>query len=158
MINPKSIYDQDFNLWREITIQQIREGKFNQVDWEHLLEELEDMGKSEKRAFVSNLMVLITHLLKLKIQADAPDTMKGSWYDSVAEHRTRVKKDLDENPSYKNYLPEAVTKAYQDGRKLAIKQSKLAKLSVRQPSETEYPLECPFSLDQILDDDFYGVE
>ncbi|WP_013323823.1 DUF29 domain-containing protein [Gloeothece verrucosa] len=151
-----TLYDQDFNQWRETTIQQIREGQFNQVDWEHLLQELEDLGRSEKRAFISNLMVLITHLLKLKIQADAPDTMKGSWYDSAAEHRTRVKKDLAENPSYKNYLPEAVNEAYKDARKLAIKQSKLAKLGVRKPAESEYPTECPFSLEQILDDDYYG--
>lgn len=51
MTNSKILYEQDFNLWREITIQQIRERQFNQVDWEHLLEELEDIGKSEKRAF-----------------------------------------------------------------------------------------------------------
>lgn len=150
------LYERDFNRWIEVTIQQIQERRFQEVDWQHLLEELEDMGKSEKRAFTSNLMVLLAHLLKLQVQADAPDSMKGSWYDSVVEHRARVKADLADNPSFKNFLDEAVKKAYKEARNLAIKQSKLVKLGIRQPSEFEYPLECPFSCDQLLDDNFYG--
>jgi predicted DNA-binding ribbon-helix-helix protein len=151
-----ALYERDFNRWIEVTIQQIQERRFQEVDWQHLLEELADMGKSEKRAFTSNLMVLLAHLLKLQVQADAPDSMKGSWYDSVVEHRARVKADLADNPSFKNFLDEAVKKAYKEARNLAIKQSKLAKLGIRQPSESEYPLECPFSCDQLLDDNFYG--
>jgi hypothetical protein len=151
-----ALYERDFNRWLETTIQQIQERRFQEVDWEHLLEELVDMGKSEKRAFTSNLMVLLAHLLKLQVQADAPDSMKGSWYASVIEHRARVKADLADNPSFKNFLKEAVKKAYQEARNLAIKQGRFAKFGVRQSKESEYPLECPFICDQILDDDFYG--
>ncbi|MFN9174153.1 MAG: DUF29 family protein [Synechocystis sp.] len=50
----------------------------------------------------------------------------------------------------------AIAKAYQDGRKLAIKEGKLAKFGVRMPEESEYPLNCPFSVEQILDEDFLG--
>ena len=153
----KTLYQEDFNLWREQTIKKIKEGSFEDVDWEHLVEELEDMGKSEKRAFTSNLMVLLAHLLKLKVQFDAPDTMKGSWYNSVDEHRTRVKKDLDDNPSFKSYLETAVKDAYKDARKLAIKEGSRAKYGLRKPPQFEYPFECPFSLNQLLDDDFYGL-
>ncbi|OBQ13440.1 MAG: hypothetical protein AN482_04780 [Anabaena sp. LE011-02] len=150
------LYERDFNIWRETIIKKIKQQDFNDIDWEHLLLELEDMGKSEKRSFVSNLTILIAHLLKLTVQADAPEMMKGSWYSSVTEHRFRVKKDLEENPSFKNYLHEVIFIAYADARKLAIKESKNAKLGVRKPEETEYPLDFPFTIEQLLDEDFYG--
>jgi hypothetical protein len=150
------LYERDFNIWRETIIKKIKQQDFNDIDWEHLLLELEDMGKSEKRSFVSNLTILIAHLLKLTVQADAPEMMKGSWYSSVTEHRFRVKKDLEENPSFKNYLHEVIFIAYADARKLAIKESKNAKLGVRKPEETEYALDFPFTIEQLLDEDFYG--
>jgi hypothetical protein len=150
------LYERDFNVWRETIIKKIKQQDFNDIDWEHLLLELEDMGKSEKRSFVSNLTILIAHLLKLTVQADAPEMMKGSWYSSVTEHRFRVKKDLEENPSFKNYLHEVIFIAYADARKLAIKESKNAKLGIRKPEETEYPLDFPFTIEQLLDEDFYG--
>ncbi|MBD1217055.1 MAG: DUF29 domain-containing protein [Aphanizomenon flos-aquae Clear-A1] len=150
------LYEQDFNLWRETLITQIKEKHFNDIDWEHLLLELDDMGKSEKRSFLSNLTILIAHLLKLTVQSDAPEMMKVSWYSSVTEHRFRIKKDLQENPSFKNYLHEVILVAYADAKKLAIKESKNAKLGVRKPNELEYPLDLPFTLEQLLDEDFYG--
>lgn len=151
----KKLYEQDIELWRKNTIQQIRAQQFSEIDWEHLLEELEEMSKSDKQALTSNLVILIAHLLKLQIQFDVPDSMKGSWYESVNEHRFRVKDDLQEKPSLKSYLAQALTKAYSKARSLAIKDSKNAKWGVRKPLEKEYPLDCPFTLEQILDDDFY---
>ncbi|MDZ8225213.1 DUF29 domain-containing protein [Nostoc sp. ChiVER01] len=150
------LYERDFHLWRESLIEQIKEHRFNDIDWEHLLIELESMGKSEKRSFISNLTILIAHLLKLTVQSDAPEMIKESWYSSVTEHRFRVKKDLSENPSFKNYINEVISHAYTDARKLAIKESKKAKLGVRKPTDTEYPLDCPFLIEQLLNEDFYG--
>jgi hypothetical protein len=88
------LYDSDFDLWIEQTIQQLKDRQFERLDVEHLIEELQDLGKSEKRALESNLMVLLAHLLKLKIQDDGPDAMTGSCYDSINEHRQRVQKKL----------------------------------------------------------------
>ncbi|MEM9275726.1 MAG: DUF29 domain-containing protein [Cyanobacteria bacterium P01_F01_bin.143] len=150
------LYEQDFNRWREVVIKQIKAKNFQAIDWENLVVELEDMGKAEKRAFVSNLTILIAHLLKLMIQKDAPNTMKGSWYSSVTEHRFRVQKDLQDNPSFKSYLAEAISKSYKDARKLAIKEGQKADFGVRKPSVAEYPHQCPFTIEQLLDEDFYG--
>jgi hypothetical protein len=150
------LYEQDFNLWRQSIIEQIKAHQFNDIDWEHLLLELEDMGKSEKRSLMSNLTILIAHLLKLTVQTDAPETMQGSWYSSVTEHRFRITKDLEENPSFKNYINEVISQAYADARKLAIKESRKARLGVRKPAEEDYPLDCPFTLEQLLEEDFYG--
>jgi len=63
---------------------------------------------------------------------------------------------LEENPSFENYLHEVIFIAYADARKLAIKESKNAKLGVRKPEETEYSLDFPFTIEQLLDEDFYG--
>lgn len=88
---------------------------------------------------------------------NVPDSMKGSWYSSILEHRQRVLNNLADTPSLKSFLLEAVKKAYPDARKLAIKEGKLAKFGVRIPEESVYPTVCPFSIEQILDEDFYGL-
>ncbi|MEA5578117.1 DUF29 domain-containing protein [Anabaena sp. UHCC 0451] len=152
-----TLYDRDLQLWIEETIQQLQNHEFTSLDIEHLIEELIDLGKSEKNALKSNLKILLAHLLKLKIQHDVPETMKASWYSSVVEHRQRVLDNLTDTPSLKSYLAEALEKAYPDGRKLAIKEGKLAKFGITVPAENEYPLTCPFSIEQILDEDFYGI-
>ncbi len=151
-----TLYDTDFNLWIENTIKSLENGDFQSLDLNNLIEELKDLGKSEKNALESNLMILLAHLLKIKIQVDAPDSMSNSWYNSIDEHRQRVKIQLSKTPSLKSYIKIAITTAYTDGRKLAIKEGKRAKFSVNIPPETAYPLSCPFTLAEILDEDFYG--
>lgn len=156
LIMSKTLYNRDLQLWIEQTIRQLKNHEFESLDIEHLIEELVDLGKSEKNALRGNLMILLAHLLKLNIQHDVPDSMKVSWYSSVLEHRQRVLNNLADTPSLKSYLVEAVEKAYPRGRKLAIKEEQLAKFGVRIPEEIEYPITCPFSIQQILDEDFYG--
>jgi len=152
-----NLYDRDLQYWIEQTIQQLRNREFESLDVEHLIEELVDLGKAEKNALKSNLTILLAHLLKLMVQHDVPDMMKGSWYGSVLEHRQRVLNNLSDTPSLKSFLVEVIEKAYPDGRKLAIKEGKLAKFGVCIPQESEYPIVCPFSVEQILNEDFYGL-
>jgi len=151
-----TLYDRDLQSWIEQTIGQLKNREFESLDIEHLIEELIDLRKSEKNTLRSNLKILLAHLLKLKAQRDVPETMKSSWYSSVLEHRQRVLDNLADAPSLKSFLVEAVEKAYPDARKLAIKEGKLAKFGVHVPEESEYPILCPFSVEQILDEDFYG--
>ena len=154
MLEP--LYEQDFQIWIDSTIQHLRNGQFESLDIEHLIEELNSLGKSEQNALKSNLMILLAHLLKVKIQFDAPDTMKMSWYNSIIEHRQRVLSSLEDTPSLKSFLVQAIEKAYPQACKLAIKESKFAALGVRIPDDSEYPNICPFTLEQILDENFYG--
>ncbi len=151
------LYENDFELWLQQTVSQLKNQQFEQLDIEHLIEELTDLGKSNRRSLESNLMILIAHLLKLKIQQDAPDMMKGSWLNSVSEHRQRVLYDLAEIPSLKSHLETAIAKVYPSSRKLAIQEGKRAKFGVRVSLEKEYPFDCPFTIEQILDEDFDGV-
>lgn len=152
-----TLYDRDLQLWIDQTIHQLKNREFGSLDVEHLIEELVDLGRAEKNALKSNLSILLAHLLKLLVQHDVPDSMKGSWYGSVLEHRQRVIDNLADTPSLKNILLETVEKAYHSSRKLAIKEGHLARFGVRIPAESEYPITCPFLIEQILDEDFYGI-
>lgn len=152
----QELYAQDYQRWIEKTIDQLQKGEFVELDIEHLIEELIDLGKSDKKSLESNLMILLAHLLKLRIQADAPDSMKNSWYNSIDEHRKRVLIDLEETPSLKSYLTTAIQKAYSNSRDLAIKEGKRAKYGVQIPEDNNYPTDCPFSIEEILDEDFYS--
>ncbi|PZV26684.1 MAG: DUF29 domain-containing protein [Snowella sp.] len=153
----QTLYDSDFQVWIEKTIDCLEKQQFNRLDIQHLIEELTDLGRSDRKELESNLMILMAHLLKLKIQNNVPEQMKGSWYDSVVEHRQRVYKNLRDTPSLKNYLETAIQSAYPDARKVAIKEGKLAKLGVPIPSEVVYPITCPFTLEEVLDEDFMGL-
>ena len=84
-------------------------------------------------------MILLAHLLKLKIQNDVPETMKDSWYRSILEHRQRIDKQLRDTPSLKSYLRLAIDKTYADGRKLAIKEGKLASFAFVFPQKPNIP-------------------
>lgn len=152
-----TLYDHDLQLWIKQTIGQLKNREFESLDIEHLIEELTDLGKSEKNTLRSNLRILLAHLLKLKVQHDVPSSMKNSWYSSVLEHRQRVLDNLVDTPSLSSFLEEAVEKAYPDARKLAIKEGRLAKLGVRVPEVNQYPKTCPFLIEQILDEDFFEM-
>ncbi len=151
-----NLRDRDFNLWIEKTIQQLEQGAYEFLDVKGLIEELQDLGKLEKRALESNLMILLAHLLKLTVQKDAPETMKRSWYSSVIEHRKRIEKPLKSTPSLKSYLNSVLESAYEDGREIAIQEGKLASFGVRIPPESDYPETCPFTAEEILNKIFFG--
>lgn len=152
----QKLYEADFQGWVEQTIAALETRSFDRLDIPHLVEELAELGRSERKGLTSNLLILLAHLLKLRVQVDAPETMQESWLTSVAEHRQRVLFDLQETPSLQSYLEEAIEKAYPQARRLAIREGKLARFGVRVPNEGEYPMNCPFELEQVLDEEFYG--
>jgi Domain of unknown function DUF29 len=151
----KDLYQKDFQLWLKNTIEQLENRDFTSLDVEHLIEELYDLGKSERNALISNLIILLAHLLKIQVQDNVPEMMKGSWYDSINEHRARILFQLEETPSLKAQFQEAIVKAYPKARKLAIKDSKNASKGIRIPPETEYPHDCPFTTEEIFNEDFF---
>ena len=155
--NIANLYEQDFQQWLVETADCMKARNFGAIDTDHLIEELTDLGNSSKAVLKSNLAILLAHLLKLTVQSNAPDTMKNSWYNSIDEHRQRVKKQLTKNPSLKSYWNIALDEAYSDARKLAIKEGQRAKFSILTHSDSDYPQQYPFSQSHILNDDFYVV-
>lgn len=136
----QSLYERDFYLWLEQQASRLREGRLDELDVANLLEEIEDMGRSEKRAIESNLVVLLTHLLKYRLQ---PDQRSSSWRGSIVEHRRRVRKLIRESPSLLATARVMFSECYADSCEQAAAESGL--------SPDIFPAQPPFSLEQVLD-------
>jgi len=139
----QTLYETDYLQWIETTVKKLRSQNYENVDWENLIEEIEDMGRSERRSLESNLIVVLLHLLKWQYQ---PEYRSGSWESSIIEHRRRIKKSLKESPSLKPYLESIFAEAYTE----AVKQ---AKAETGLPLET-FPSQCLYKLSQVVDDEF----
>lgn len=137
------LYDRDYYLWIETTLELLRQGKLSEVDLPNLIEEIEDMGISQKDAVYSNLKVVLMHLLKYK---DRSQKRSNSWRSSIREHRQRLKKAFRNSPSLKKYYLEIFDECYADARDLAADETSL-------PLQT-FSLTCPFTTDEALNPDY----
>jgi hypothetical protein len=141
--NRQSLYEADYLKWIETTIEMLRVRDYSNIDWENLIEEIEDMGRSERRSLKSNLIVVLTHLLKWQFQ---PGFRSGSWKGSIIEHRRRIREALKDSPSLKPYFQEVFAECYLDAVELASAETEL-------PVET-FPQECPYTPAEVLDSSF----
>ncbi|EAM50422.1 Protein of unknown function DUF29 [Crocosphaera watsonii WH 8501] len=121
----------------------LKENKFEQLDIENLIEEIEAMRRSEKKGFRSNLEILLLHLLKWKYQQNK---RSGSWKRSIIEDRNRILDELQDSPSYKPYYEQIFNKCYQNARKYAEAETGL--------SIKTFPEICPFSKIEVLTIDY----
>src|ERR1700675_1175107 len=110
---PDSSYDRDFYAWANEQAALLRAGKFADADLATIAEEIESMGKTEKRELVSRLTVLLLHLLKWESQ---PAGRSNSWRLSIANARDEIADLLDDNPSLKPIIDDAMTSAYRYAR------------------------------------------
>lgn len=138
-----ALYETDFLLWTERTAELLRAGKLDEVDIEHVAEEIYDMGVSQRCEAVSRLRVLTTHLIGWKI---LPDRRSRSWSNTIETQRDELLLLLEQMPSVRRVLEKQRQEAYTYAVKNAWKQARLLK--------NPMPGECPFSLTQILDPEF----
>lgn len=138
------LYDFDFYAWTQEQAALLRAGALHGVDIEHVAEELESMGKSQKRALGSRLTVLLAHLLKWRYQ---PGARSPGWRNSIAIQRIELQELLEENPSLRPALATLLPAAYRKARLWAASETQL-NLNV-------FPTVCPFDPEQALNDDFW---
>ncbi|MEA5622396.1 DUF29 domain-containing protein [Nostoc sp. UHCC 0251] len=143
----QSLYDQDYYLWLRTTINQLRAGQFLSVDLDNLLEELESMGRSQKRTVKSLLIRLFEHLLKLTYWHVERERNEGHWKGEIRTFRREIKDELKDSPSLKPYILEIFDECYQNARKEASDRSQL-------PIDT-FPVALLGSLEQILDENWF---
>jgi len=137
-------YDQDLYTWSLEQAQLLRERKFDQADWEHIIEEIEDMSKSEKRALQSFLETLLMHLLKWQYQ---PAYQGNSWKFTIIEQRKRINTHLKENPGLKSKLTTIIESAYEYAVSGAVRETGLM-------SEV-FPTSCPWTFETFMDETFW---
>jgi Domain of unknown function DUF29 len=112
----QTLYDEDYYLWIKTTINQLRSGQFSVIDLENLLEELETMGRSEKRTLESLLIRLFEHLLKLQYWDTERERNQGHWKGEIRTFRRQINKRFKESPSLKPYIFEIFDECYQEAR------------------------------------------
>ena len=117
------LYDSDFFAWSRQQAELLRAGKLAQADIEHIAEELDSMGRAEKRELISRLSVLVLRLLKRRYQ---PERQSPSWEASIRVQRNRLADHLDDNPSLKPLLPLALASTYRDAALEAVAETGLA--------------------------------
>jgi len=145
-------YEQDFHQWIEHHIALLKEKRFEEIDLEHLIDELESMSKSDLRELRNRFVILIAHLLKWEYQLNQLqerwEAFTGkSWKDTIIEQRYHLVDLLEENPSFERFLADTIVTAHPKALKIAIKETGLPK--------SVFPNECPYTIEQLLDEDFY---
>jgi Domain of unknown function DUF29 len=139
-----TLYDQDFFAWANEQARLLRAGRLSEADIEHIAEEIESMGRSEKRELVNRLSVLLMHLLKWRFQPSAHGT---SWRLTIEEQRDRLADHLLDNPSLKATLDASIASGY-----------KLAVLGAARETGLDravFPAACPWSFEQVKDPGFW---
>jgi hypothetical protein len=139
-----SLYEHDFYAWANEQAALLRAGNLSAADIEHIAEEIESMGKTEKRELVNRLAVLLLHLLKWQYQ---PERRGSSWEGTIRVQRRDLADHLDDNPSLKSKLPEAIERAYGNAVILAPGETGLPKAT--------FPATCPWLFKQIMDEEFW---
>jgi len=140
----KSLYDLDFHAWANEQATLLRSRRFHQADIEHIAEEIETMGRGEKRELVNRLAVLLLHLLKWQYQ---PGLRGNSWRLSIEEQRYRLADHLADNPSLKAQLDTAMRDAYRLALVGAERETGLARGT--------FPATCPYAFEQAVETDFW---
>lgn len=140
----KSHYETDFYSWTQEQAELLKSKKLAELDFENLIEEIETMGRSEKRELKSRLRVLLMHLLKWQYQ---PEHQCKSWRFTIYTQRNDVLEILTDSPSLKPHLLDILITIYPLAVKDAVEETGILK--------SNFPSECPWTFEQIIDDDFF---
>jgi Domain of unknown function DUF29 len=135
-------YDRDFYAWTLAQAEALRAKNWQALDREHLAEEIEALGKSDRRALQSHLRILLLHLFKVAYQRQR----RLSWLRSIRNSREAIELVLGDSPSLRHEVPDCLAWAYPKARQAAAEETRL-------PLAT-FPDRCPWNLDQLQDDDF----
>lgn len=140
-----TLHDLDLNLWLEQMAVALRDRDAMAIDWQNLLEEIEDMGASQKRALRSYTQRLIEHILKLNYWDSEKERCGDGWRIGIANFREQIIDILEDSPSLNRYLEEN----YQIWFDKSLKKLKSTQIFDLEGSQA-------IALEQIMQDDFFG--
>lgn len=139
-----TVYELDFYAWANEQATLLRAGRLSDIDVVHIAEEIEALGRSERRELVNRLSVLLLHLLKWSYQ---PDRRGRSWELTIKEQRRQLVQHFRDNPSLSAWTDEAMADAYGN----AVLRAELEMNLLRDM----LPWSCPYRLDQVMDEAFW---
>lgn len=140
----RDLYDTDFYAWANEQAALLRAGDLAAADIAHIAEEIESMGRAEKRELVNRLTVLLLHLLKWRFQ---PGLRSASWEATIRVQRDDLADHLADNPSLRAAVDEAMAGAWRKAVIRATGETGLAR-------ET-FPAACPWGFDRVMAPEFW---
>jgi Domain of unknown function DUF29 len=167
------VYATDFYTWCLTTAELVRTGQWDAIDPEALAEELESLGKSQKRELESCLEVLVMHLLKWQCQPLRRQESQ-SWYYTIRQQRSQIARLLRDNPGLKPQVVPILAEVYQEAcesalgemtagiqgplaRQLAVRGNLVGReeLALQGYGISLPPPQCPWTAEQILNKAFW---
>lgn len=142
----EALYNTDYHCWLAQTVAQLKAHDFDNLDLENLIEEIESLGKSDRRALLSYLLRLCEHLLKLKYWESERETCFRGWILEINNFRSEIELILQDSPSLQPFISDAFLASYEKARKNMLKAIDLPSGSIPQSPE--------FTLEQALDEDW----
>ncbi len=144
LVTVKQLYEQDFALWIEETVKQLKSGDLSQIDLENLIEEVESLGRRDKRELKSRLVTLFEHALK-RCYVSLTECYRG-WEVTIKRTQSKLKDILEDSPSLHNFLVAICHKCYQE-----------AVENMRIEYDSDFPDDCPFptNVDELLNSKFW---
>jgi uncharacterized protein DUF29 len=139
-----SKYDRDFHAWTTEQAELLRARRLSEADVEHIADEIETLGRGERRELVNRLAVLLPHLLKWAYQ---PDRRGKSWRLTIEEQRRQLSRHLRDNTSLRAFEDEAMADAYGDAVLRVERETDL-------PRDL-FPWSCHYGFEQATDDGFW---
>ena len=139
----QSLYEIDESLWLEETITLLKEKRFQYLDLNNLIEELEALGKRDKNAVASLLEQIIRHLLLLQYWTEEYEMNGNHWQTEIIGFRNQLERLLTNN--LQNYLHSELEKIYKGALKYTRQKTQF---------KIDFPEYCPYSLDQLLDENY----
>ena len=132
------LYEQDYGLWAEKMADLLAAGRFAELDIENLVDEVRDLSKRERDRLLSSVRLIVHHLLKWDYQ---PQRRSRSWQITIQRERLHIIRYLEDSPSLKRYLTsEWLDKTYS-----------IAYLDAQKETDLEFPVNCPYSIEDVLE-------
>lgn len=142
----KTLYETDDVEWLQETVKLIKNHQFEQLDLENLIEELEDLGREKKNAVASLLEQIIRDLLLLQYWTGEVEYNRVHWEEEIYSFRVQLRRKITTN--LRNYLESESNSIYQDA---------LGFVKIKTQNIVYFPPECPYTLEQLLDIDWFPV-
>jgi len=142
----KQLYEIDDAQWLEETVKLIRNNQFGDLDIDNLIEELEELGTERKNAVVSLLEQIIRHLLLLQYWTSEAEYNSVHWKEEIYTFRVQLRRKITTN--LRNYLESELDSIYKDA---------LGFVKIKTQNLVNFPLECPYTLEQLLNIEWFSV-
>ena len=137
---PNDLYEADFYAWTQRQAKLLRERRWDDLDLDNLIEEVQAVGISDRREIASRLVILLAHLLKWKYQ---PGARSNNWSGTIREQRRRLARVIEDSPSLQGYPASVFLDEYDAARLEASNETGIA--------VDLFPEICPFTIEQVLE-------